>query len=237
MIPEGDCSKCGLEHARCHAHSHRDGETRPCGAFPIRGATVCKNHGGMAPQVRQRAALVVAEREAAAAAQATHPRRRAAEILIDALHRADAVAQQALAEGWPDAEALQQRASALAQVVLAKDLEGQEAQLTEDTGVLLADVVRRILGRLSLTDEQEALVPVVASEEFLATAVPDTPTVRAAVAALVGGNVPELAAEVASVVVGAWRRAVTVLELSDEERQRGTAVFVEACRAGSEVSS
>lgn len=44
---------------RCTAHRQRDG--KPCGAWAMRGATVCRVHGGMAPQVRAKAA----ERQAA----------------------------------------------------------------------------------------------------------------------------------------------------------------------------
>lgn len=45
----------------CHAH-RRDG--LPCGNHPIRGATVCRMHGGAAPQMRRKAAeqLKVARR-------------------------------------------------------------------------------------------------------------------------------------------------------------------------------
>lgn len=44
---------------RCRAHRQRDG--KPCGAWAMRGTTVCRVHGGMAPQVRAKAA----ERQAA----------------------------------------------------------------------------------------------------------------------------------------------------------------------------
>lgn len=37
---------------------------RPCGRYPLRGATVCTSHGGRAPQVRAAAARRLAEREA-----------------------------------------------------------------------------------------------------------------------------------------------------------------------------
>jgi hypothetical protein len=39
---------------RCRAHRQRDG--KPCGAWAMRGTTVCRVHGGMAPQVRAKAA-------------------------------------------------------------------------------------------------------------------------------------------------------------------------------------
>lgn len=37
----------------CHAHRR---DRLPCGNHPIRGATVCRMHGGAAPQVRRKAA-------------------------------------------------------------------------------------------------------------------------------------------------------------------------------------
>lgn len=38
---------------RCKAHSSRTG--KPCSNYPIDGATVCRMHGGAAPQVKRKA--------------------------------------------------------------------------------------------------------------------------------------------------------------------------------------
>jgi hypothetical protein len=38
---------------RCTARRQRDG--KPCGAWAVRGATVCRIHGGMSPQVQRKA--------------------------------------------------------------------------------------------------------------------------------------------------------------------------------------
>lgn len=46
---------------RCSA---RKSNGEPCKAFPIHGTTVCRVHGGMAPQVRRKAAERVAEAKA-----------------------------------------------------------------------------------------------------------------------------------------------------------------------------
>jgi hypothetical protein len=43
-----------LTHSRkCTAHSSRTG--KPCQQYAIKGATVCKTHGGAAPQVKRKA--------------------------------------------------------------------------------------------------------------------------------------------------------------------------------------
>jgi hypothetical protein len=60
---------------RCRAHRQRDG--KPCGAWAMRGTTVCRVHGGMAPQVRAKAA----ERQASMTNYI-------ANALIDAMDRA-----------------------------------------------------------------------------------------------------------------------------------------------------
>lgn len=42
------CPKCGQPHPRCVGHNKAG---QPCGMYPRTGATVCKRHGGHAPQV------------------------------------------------------------------------------------------------------------------------------------------------------------------------------------------
>lgn len=55
------CGKCGVPHARCSGHA-RTG--KPCQGNPVRGATVCRMHGGSSPKVRKAAARRLAEAEA-----------------------------------------------------------------------------------------------------------------------------------------------------------------------------
>ena len=60
------CPKCNQEHdpERCSAHN---AQGRQCGKAPINGSTVCRTHGGSAPQVREKAQ----ERQVVAAADAS----------------------------------------------------------------------------------------------------------------------------------------------------------------------
>lgn len=54
------CARCGHDHVRsngqrtCSAHRRGTDPLLPCLRIPRRGATVCANHGGDAPQVTQR---------------------------------------------------------------------------------------------------------------------------------------------------------------------------------------
>lgn len=50
------CDQCGEPHTRCSAHTRKG---KPCGQPAMSGQTVCKMHGGMAPQ-----SLAAAERRA-----------------------------------------------------------------------------------------------------------------------------------------------------------------------------
>lgn len=59
------CGKDGCVHERCHAHK-QNGE--PCGQPPMRGSTVCRKHGGKAPQVMAKAAERTTELEVREAA-------------------------------------------------------------------------------------------------------------------------------------------------------------------------
>lgn len=54
------CHDCGQDHVRdgkrtCNAHSRRAKPVRPCRNFPPQGVTVCRFHGGAAPQVAGKA--------------------------------------------------------------------------------------------------------------------------------------------------------------------------------------
>ncbi|MEU0159648.1 hypothetical protein ABZ154_12585 [Streptomyces sp. NPDC006261] len=56
----------GIREGRCSA---RRTNSQPCGNWPMRGGTVCRKHGGGAPQVRNKAAQRIAEAADPAAAK------------------------------------------------------------------------------------------------------------------------------------------------------------------------
>lgn len=55
------CERCGQPHAQCAAHTRRG---KPCGGRPVKGARVCRMHGGAAAQVQAAAARRLAEDKA-----------------------------------------------------------------------------------------------------------------------------------------------------------------------------
>ena len=63
-----DCTDCGQDHVwqgkrTCNAHSRRATPLRPGRKWPIRGLTVCRFHGGAAPQVAHKAEARILERQ------------------------------------------------------------------------------------------------------------------------------------------------------------------------------
>lgn len=201
-----NCDRCGQPHERCAGHNRQGG---PCGAFPRRGAKVCKTHGGSAPQVK---AAAERRRELQAAADATRtyglPREVAPDVaLLEEVHRtaghvawlAKQVAEldeddlvwgvteeadkhttefagtdttrKALPNVW--LVLYQQERKHLADVckaAIAAGIAERQVRLAEQQGQVLADVIRRILGALSLSAEQQELAPDVVRRELRAVA-------------------------------------------------------------------
>ena len=82
-------------HAQCQAKSKRSGQR--CKNPPVTGATVCRMHGGSAPQVRQvavvRAARIEAEREAQRMVARAGVDADPIEHLLESLYRAAALVE------------------------------------------------------------------------------------------------------------------------------------------------
>jgi hypothetical protein len=172
--PIRPCGRCGEVHTRCGAH-RRDG--RPCGRWPERGAPVCRQCGGGAPQVKAAAA---ARREQAAAAQAVVtyglPRTVApAAALLEEIARTaghvDWLGVQVAAHPDPTAETsrpwvelyrLERRhLREVCRDAINAGVAERQVTLAEQQGHLMASVITAVLAELQLTPDQRALVATV----------------------------------------------------------------------------
>lgn len=144
--------------ARCHASTKATG--RQCTQPAIRGAQVCRLHGGSAPQVRAAAARRVALAEAAARGDRRHP----GTILLDTLHLLDTRMRLVLDDSTSDAQAMLdaiEQAATLARDVVrlrvdeqAVDL--QRRQVEDDQAKLVHAALRVALVAAGFTPEQQA---------------------------------------------------------------------------------
>jgi len=172
----GMCETCGQEHKGCTAHSRRNGA--PCGSYPMRGQTVCRLHGGKAPQSLAAGERRVKSREAAVllARYGEPVETDPLQGLLDALWRAagcvvwlgQELARQQKAEAAPIKAVVQrtkfgQDTAALAKLygewvdrqakyaaaAISAGLDERMVHLAESQGKLLADVIEAVL----LSDE------------------------------------------------------------------------------------
>lgn len=132
-------------------------------------------HDAGAPQVRAAAA----QRVLLAEALASSPRRHPGEVLLDCLHTADVLGQDALAEGaggCGDGGAVERlvgataRAAALAKTALDAGLQEREVRLREEEGALIVAMLQRVEARMGLSPAQALLWRRVIPEELRATA-------------------------------------------------------------------
>ena len=192
---------------RCSA-KRRNGEQ--CGAWAVKGATVCRMHGGSSPQARQAAARRVQEEKAAKEALrlaqpiATDPAQALLDLVSSAAGevaywraRVDEIQDRdekrltsgltKITEGkdrggvttlrtvetiaaieyrmWVDA---QERLARYATAALRAGVEERRVRLAEDQGALVAQVIRRILDRLDLSEWQAEMVGSIVPEELRA---------------------------------------------------------------------
>lgn len=147
---------------QCTAIARRTGER--CGMPAIKGAKVCRVHGGMAPQVRRKAAERLALSEAIERAD----RRPAWEVLADAMHTCDVLAQRARAAAVAGRESPEtvlalldatERAARLAKVALDAGVDERRTRISERMAGTFINMFEAVLADLELTAEQHALVP------------------------------------------------------------------------------
>ncbi|SFI43831.1 hypothetical protein SAMN05216561_108147 [Nocardioides psychrotolerans] len=175
----------------------RDGHVRQCAArtrsgarcrsFAVEGMRVCRMHGGSSPQARAAAARRRAEAQAEAllavvwdpeAAPVTNPveallllagKLRHATDVLGA--RLDGELDGTTALAW--VRVMRELRQAL-EGIERLDLHSKQIAIAEDQGRLLAGVVRAVLDRLGLSDEQRALSLVVVPQEFRALGEPQS---------------------------------------------------------------
>lgn len=192
---------------RCSAH-RTDGEQ--CGAWAVRGTTVCYHHGGAAKQVRAKARREVLREEARRAVELfggprdIEPSQALLELVQwtagevqfwrGRVHSLSLENEGELTFGTTKVEfgqdkgqttdmetkesrphvyytmlyAAQDRLAQYATAALRAGVEERRVRLAEQQGDLVALAIRRILAALSLSPEQEELVPVIVPRELRA---------------------------------------------------------------------
>lgn len=168
-----------MDTPRCTAKAKQTGER--CKRRPIPGGRVCVMHGGAIPAVRAAAERRRADAEATAlleevmwnpdAAPVTDPVEALAALAGKAQHALDVLGAQVTANGVDGAAGLawSRTMKELRQMLEGLErlgLEDRRVRISEQTGALLASVVRTVLERIELTDEQQALAAVVVPAVF-----------------------------------------------------------------------
>lgn len=172
----GPCPHCDMPRCNGTTSSGR------CRKQPIKGGAVCRTHGGSAPQVKAAAEARLLHRRAVLEAETLGLPR---EIdphtaLLEELHRT-AGAVQWLAAVISDLERghvagdsvwlrlyadERDRLVKVAKTCVDVGIEERRVRLAESAGAQLAAVVRAVLDRLQLSDEQRLLALQVVPEEF-----------------------------------------------------------------------
>lgn len=172
------CEQCGKPHARCSAHTRAG---NPCGQRPMTGQRVCKMHGGKSPQAMSAAERRLLERQAVLAVETFGLPREVDPhtALLEELHRTagavqwlgavvadldqDVAPSSTWVEVWQDER---DRLVKVAKACVDVGIEERRVRLAEQAGAQLAAVVRAVLDRLQLSDEQRVLALAVVPEEF-----------------------------------------------------------------------
>jgi hypothetical protein len=177
-----------MKTAKCTAHSSSTG--KPCGNRPALGATVCRWHGGAAPQVKAKAAERVAEEMARRALRRIADDQGPAEPVANPLLELSRIAGEALrwkrlvAEHVAQLEQLRyqgvsgeqvraeillferalDRCAAVLATIVRLNIDERLAAITEQQGHVLAGVVVSVLERLDLGDKADTARELIAVE-------------------------------------------------------------------------
>lgn len=180
-------------HARCEATTRAG---IPCRNWAMQGQRRCRMHGGSSPQAKRRAAERLAARqvEADLSAVLAHEGlaavgdpfeelgRLASESIAfkDALagrvnalreqvrYRADGAGTEQLRAEVALYERAMDRTGRFLDALVRNGFEERRTTLAEHQGRLIAGAIQRILSRLALSAEQQALVPTVVPQELRA---------------------------------------------------------------------
>lgn len=179
---------------------HGKGSNKPCKAYPVKGATVCAAHGGMAPQIRAKAAVRAELMTWGLDAPTVDPGETLLKLVSQAAARAqryaaeledmvagedtlrDALIRQAYGEFGPVGEYARglvvleaqerERCASWCAKAIAAGLAERTVRLAERQGALIADVLRAVMGdaSLGLTEDQRRAMPDVIRRHLLAVA-------------------------------------------------------------------
>lgn len=177
---------------RCPGHNKATGE--PCKAYPIKGGTACKRHGGSLPGVKRAAEFRIQRDKAQQEVLKRLKAERASRV--DTIGEMDRIAAEAIV--WKDVVAeqlfrltpdqwryegktgeqlhaivaLYERCLSSAANILATNLKlgivEKKAEIDKNRAILVASVIRAIISRLELTPEQRRAVPRIVQEEMMA---------------------------------------------------------------------
>lgn len=181
---------------QCSAKTKSSGGTEQCNQWAVRGTTVCKVHGGMAPQVRNKGAERVARAQATKRAQAkatavlAHEGVKAVEDPIEELGKLASSSQALMQALGERVNSLQQidhldqkdglqvrvevelyeramdRTARLLDMLARHGYMERQVTIAETEALLVAGVVKRVIAALGLTKDQQAQAQKMLAEEF-----------------------------------------------------------------------
>jgi hypothetical protein len=183
------------EKRQCNGTAKHTGER--CKNAPLRGTTVCKFHGGMAPQVQAAAKRRLAETQAmkmldqlgADPADDRHPIEHLLGELWQAAVAADYLGSMAVMDGpkgplWRAWERERDRRARLAKMALEAGVEERRVRIAEEHALALAGAIRAILANVGAELAKvmrEMLVPPEPGEDLIVLNGTDRARLEAAV--------------------------------------------------------